>query len=81
VYNQFIKGSVKINSGLTDSNNHHIDKNNVVSNVVNNRLNEALGIPTKRESKESGLFNFETVVKDILSVLTSAIGNAKENGE
>jgi hypothetical protein len=48
MYIQFIKGRLKINSGLTDSNNHHIDKNNVVSNVVNNRLNEALGITTKR---------------------------------
>ncbi|PKG39315.1 DUF5610 domain-containing protein [Psychromonas sp. Urea-02u-13] len=80
MFNQLTQGNVKIASDAKALNDNHIDKNNVAANVVNNRLNEALGLPAQGANKDVTVFDFETVTKNILNVVTGAINNAKNNG-
>lgn len=80
MFNKLTQGNVKIASDAKALNDNHIDKNNVAANVVNNRLNEALGLPAQGANKDVTVFDFETVTKNILNVVTGAINNAKNNG-
>ncbi|MCP4323021.1 MAG: hypothetical protein GY787_14480 [Alteromonadales bacterium] len=80
MFNQFAKGSVKIDVGSTVHSDNHIDKKNIATNIVNSRLNEALGLKTQAESNDADVFDFESVGKNILSFVTDAISHAKDNG-
>jgi hypothetical protein len=79
MFNQFTKSNVKIDSSIKEL-NHHIDKNHIAINVVNNRLNEAFGIPKNSASIDTDIFDFDAVSTNILKFVTGAINNAKENG-
>tara|TARA_R110001583_G_scaffold1612_1_gene12682 strand:+ start:39223 stop:40329 length:1107 start_codon:yes stop_codon:yes gene_type:complete len=78
--NKFSQGNVKIDISSQTHRNHHIDKKDVSTNIVNNKLNEALGVPKQGEGNKTGEFDFESVAKNILSFVTGAISNAKDNG-
>jgi hypothetical protein len=78
--NKFAKGNVKIDTSSQTHRSHHIDKADVATNVINNKLNEALGVSAKTQENKKGGLDFESVTKNILSFVTGAISNAKENG-
>lgn len=80
MFNPLAKGSVKTDVGSTLHPNNHIDKNSVATNIVNSRLNEALGLTAKSASNDADIFDFESVGKNILSFVTDAISHAKDNG-
>lgn len=80
MFQQFAKGTVKTDNSSSENMGHHIDKKNVATNIVNNKLNDALGIPSQGASNDAELFDFETVGKNILSFVSNAINNAKDNG-
>ncbi|MCP4325502.1 MAG: hypothetical protein GY787_27390, partial [Alteromonadales bacterium] len=80
MFNQFAKGAVKVDVGSTLHSDNHIDKKNVATNIVNNRLNEALGLKAQPASNDTDVFDFESVGKNILSFVTDAISHAKDNG-
>lgn len=80
MFNQFAKGMLKIDNGSITHNNNHIDKQNRAANIVNNKLNEALGIPTQFCSNNSNQFDFESVANNIPGFVSNAINEAKDNG-
>lgn len=80
VFNQFMKGSVKTDNHAVTHSEHQIDKKNVATNIVNNRLNEALGLPAQNASNDNNIFDFDAVGKNILGFVSDAINHAKENG-
>ena len=80
LFNQFTKGNLKTANNTVAQENTHINKQNIATNVVNNRLNEALGIPSQAVTKSSDVFDFEKVTKNILNFVSGAISHAKDNG-
>jgi len=80
MFNQFTKGFVKTDVAPSHQSVNHIDKKNVATNIVNSRLNDALGLPQGTASNDADIFDFETVGKNILGFVTDAISHAKDNG-
>jgi len=78
--NQQMKGMLKIDNGSGSELGSRVDKNNVATNIVNNKLNDALGIRHQPASNSSGEFDIEGVAKNIISFVSSTINTAKDNG-
>jgi len=79
MFNQRANGMLKIDNDSKNESSNHINKNDVATHIVNNKLTDALGIPAP-ESTRSGLFDVEEVAKNILGFVSSAINEAKDNG-
>jgi len=80
MHHQRANGMLKTDNDAKKEGSNHINKNDVATNLVNNKLNDALGVATPVESSNSGLFDAEGVAKNILGFVSNAINDAKENG-
>jgi len=80
MFNQRANGMLKVDNDSKSDNSNHIDNKNVATNIVNNKLGDALGIPTQPDSDSSDGFDFEGVAKNILGFVSNAIHDAKNNG-
>ncbi|WP_413699199.1 DUF5610 domain-containing protein [Psychromonas sp. KJ10-10] len=80
MFNHLAKGNIRVDSNSHSNQTNHINKKEVATDVVNNKLNEALGISSNTKSNKTSEFDFETVANNILSFVTGAISKAKDNG-
>ncbi|PKF60664.1 hypothetical protein CW745_14140 [Psychromonas sp. psych-6C06] len=80
LFNQHAKGAQQSDADVKDNRTTHIDKKNVATNIINDRLNSALGIPNETEKNNENNFDFESVSNNILGFVTDAITKAKNNG-
>lgn len=78
MFNHFAKGNVKVDSNSNQGD--HVNKKGVATDVVKNKLSEALGISSNNKMNATGEFDFESVTNNILSFVTGAISNAKDKG-
>ncbi|CCQ12772.1 hypothetical protein PALB_37120 [Pseudoalteromonas luteoviolacea B = ATCC 29581] len=68
--------------GLINRDNYLGDKFKTSAKVLEDKLNEALGItPKKEKAEKKPLFDFESVVKNVLEFVKGAVNMAKANGK
>ncbi|WP_462173679.1 DUF5610 domain-containing protein [Pseudoalteromonas xiamenensis] len=68
--------------GLLNSDSYQGDKFKTSAKVLEDKLNEALGIaPKKDKAEKKPLFDFESVVKNVLEFVKGAVNMAKANGK
>lgn len=68
--------------GLHNSDNYSGDKFKTSAKMLEDKLNEALGItPKKDKAEKKPLFDFESVVKNVLEFVKGAVNMARANGK
>ncbi|PAJ73061.1 hypothetical protein CJF42_18025 [Pseudoalteromonas sp. NBT06-2] len=81
LFNQLFKKSDKAQEHAHMSGSVNFSKNRqIASKVMQDKLSNALSMPTTPTNKSESLFDFEEVTKNVLGFVKTAVLNAKSNG-